>query len=173
MRAGVSKKAGVPRLNRVSAGVTPGGESLLPPLPDEPALFPETRPHPSVGKSEGPRTVGLSEDHAVVGAPGENGQAGGAYVYLGLAGLDCNTNGRADSCDIFLGASSDSNNDAIPDECRCIWDLDGDSVVGIADLLNLFRAWGTNPEGPPDFDGDGIVGIIDLLRLLANWGSCL
>ncbi len=54
----------------------------------------------------------------------------------------------------------------------CPWDLDGNSSVGILDLLALLAAWGTNPGGPPDFDGDGTVGILDLLTLLANWGPC-
>ena len=54
----------------------------------------------------------------------------------------------------------------------CPADLDGDSSVGILDLLALLAAWGTDPGGPPDFDGDGIVGIEDFLELLANWGPC-
>ncbi|MHC4415147.1 MAG: right-handed parallel beta-helix repeat-containing protein [Planctomycetota bacterium] len=54
----------------------------------------------------------------------------------------------------------------------CPWDLDDDGSTGIADLLALLAAWGTNPGGPPDFDGDGTVGISDLLELLANWGPC-
>ncbi|MCZ6542515.1 MAG: FG-GAP repeat protein, partial [Planctomycetota bacterium] len=54
----------------------------------------------------------------------------------------------------------------------CPWDLNGNSDVGILDLLALLAAWGTDPGGPPDFDGDGNVGIIDLLTLLANWGEC-
>ncbi|MCH8153138.1 MAG: hypothetical protein IH830_12305 [Planctomycetes bacterium] len=54
----------------------------------------------------------------------------------------------------------------------CPADLDGDSSVGILDLLALLAAWGTDPVGPPDLDGDGTVGILDLLTLLANWGPC-
>jgi hypothetical protein len=54
----------------------------------------------------------------------------------------------------------------------CPWDLDGDGAVGIADLLALLAAWGSDPGGPPDFDGDGTVGISDLLALLPQWGSC-
>ncbi len=53
-----------------------------------------------------------------------------------------------------------------------IGDLNGDTNVGILDLLSLLSAWGTDPGGPPDFDGDGTVGILDLLTLLANWGPC-
>ncbi|MHC4413642.1 MAG: hypothetical protein ACYS0G_00005, partial [Planctomycetota bacterium] len=54
----------------------------------------------------------------------------------------------------------------------CPWDLNGDSVVDITDLLALLAAWGDNPGHPADIDHDGVVGIHDLLALLANWGSC-
>ena len=55
---------------------------------------------------------------------------------------------------------------------RCPWDLNGDDVVGVGDLLALLAVWGSDPMGPPDFDGNGIVGIADLLTLFANWGPC-
>ena len=54
----------------------------------------------------------------------------------------------------------------------CVGDVDGDSMVGVPDLLALLAAWGTNPGGPPDFDGDGVVAVPDLLTLLAAWGPC-
>ena len=54
----------------------------------------------------------------------------------------------------------------------CEADLNDDGMVGIADLLALLAAWGTDPGGPPDFDGNGDVGISDLLFLLAAWGPC-
>ncbi len=54
----------------------------------------------------------------------------------------------------------------------CPWDIDGDGLVGITDLLDLLAAWGPNPGHPADFDGNGQVGITDLLALLANWGPC-
>ncbi|MHC4414589.1 MAG: hypothetical protein ACYS0G_04830 [Planctomycetota bacterium] len=59
-------------------------------------------------------------------------------------------------------------------ECRqeCPWDLDGDGSVGVADLLQLLAAWGSDPGGPPDFDGDGFVGVTDLVALLGAWGEC-
>ena len=52
----------------------------------------------------------------------------------------------------------------------CPWDLTGDDIVGISDLLILLANWGTS--GPGDFDQSGSVGIGDLLALLANWGLC-
>lgn len=54
----------------------------------------------------------------------------------------------------------------------CTYDLDGDGVVTVTDLLQLLGQWGQDPGGPPDFDGDGMVGVIDLLGLLGAWGSC-
>ena len=52
-------------------------------------------------------------------------------------------------------------------------DLNGDGVVGTADLLQLLSAWG--PCGdcgncPEDLDGDCAVATADLLILLGNWG---
>ena len=47
-------------------------------------------------------------------------------------------------------------------------DLNGDGVVGAADLSLLLSAWGT--PGPGDLDGDGSVGAADLALLLAAWG---
>ncbi|MFQ5845494.1 MAG: hypothetical protein ACE5JG_10965 [Planctomycetota bacterium] len=57
---------------------------------------------------------------------------------------------------------------------RCLgqFDLDGNGVIGIGDLLLLLGLWGSDPGGPPDFDGSGAVGVGDLLLLLANWGPC-
>ena len=42
----------------------------------------------------------------------------------------------------------------------CVWDLDGDGVVGITDLLDLLANWGSP------------YGINDLLDLLSTWGPC-
>lgn len=52
-------------------------------------------------------------------------------------------------------------------------DLDGDGIVGFADLVLLLGAWGDcpPPKGgcPADLDGDGAVGFGDLLILLGTW----
>ncbi len=52
-------------------------------------------------------------------------------------------------------------------------DLDGDGLVGIADLLLLLAAWGRCPPPPllcpADLDVDLQVGVSDLLLLLAGW----
>ena len=52
-------------------------------------------------------------------------------------------------------------------------DIDGDGVVGAADLIILLGAWGpcaADQECQADLDEDGTVSISDLLTLLANWG---
>jgi hypothetical protein len=77
--------------------------------------------------------------------------------------------GEALEMRVAMGAPGFSACMSSPD---CPWDLDGDEVVGITDLLDLLPAWGTNPGGPPDFDGDANVGIVDLLSLLSHWGPC-
>lgn len=51
----------------------------------------------------------------------------------------------------------------------CPADLDGDGVVGGADLGLLLGSWGT-PNN--DLDGDGVVGGADLGLLLGSWGAC-
>ena len=119
--------------------------------------------------------VSLNNETAVIGALWDDDggtNAGSAYIFGGLG--DCNDNGELDLCDIADGKSTDDNNNGIPDECEndCPWDLDGNDVVGAADLLLLLAGWGTDPGGPPDFDGDGNVGAEDLRILLRNWGPC-
>ncbi|MEE9130544.1 MAG: hypothetical protein V3T84_11045, partial [Phycisphaerales bacterium] len=53
-------------------------------------------------------------------------------------------------------------------------DLNGDDVVGAADLLGLLVSWGPCAKGCclADLDINGIVGASDLLALLVNWGPC-
>ncbi len=57
----------------------------------------------------------------------------------------------------------------VPD-CSLDGDLDGDGIVGAADLLLLLGQWGLCPTNCyADLDGDSVVGVTDLLFLLANW----
>ena len=93
-------------------------------------------------------------------------------MYAGLTGVNCNANGRSDVCDILDGTSDDANGNGIPDECECVWDLDGDTKVGVTDLLDLLSRRGTDPGAPPGIDGNAIVDVADLSALLANWGPC-
>jgi len=48
-------------------------------------------------------------------------------------------------------------------------DVTADCRVGIEDLLQLLRDWGSS-EVPTDLDEDGSVNVRDLLSMLGNWG---
>jgi len=52
----------------------------------------------------------------------------------------------------------------------CPADLNGDRVVGPADLSTLLNNWGGSGTG--DINGDGTVGAADLASLLSAWGTC-
>ncbi len=67
---------------------------------------------------------------------------------------------------------TDCNCDGIPDACTCLADLDGDAVVGAADLAHLLGSWGPCALCPADLDGDGAVDAADLALLLGSWGAC-
>jgi hypothetical protein len=53
----------------------------------------------------------------------------------------------------------------------CPADLDGDTVVGVTDLLRILDAWGQSGVAE-DLDGSGSVDVGDLLVILAAWGPC-
>lgn len=54
-------------------------------------------------------------------------------------------------------------------EWSVVGDLDGDHLVGAADLAILLGQWGS--KGSADLDGDGVVGAPDLGILLGGWSS--
>ena len=58
---------------------------------------------------------------------------------------DGNANGLPDDLDILLGASSDVNDNGLPDECECPADIDGNGVVDFADLLVVIANGGPCP----------------------------
>lgn len=96
------------------------------------------------------------------------------FVELPPSSQDCNLNLVPDACDILAGRSVDLNGNGVPDECEQFKspDLDGDGVVGGADLGLLLSAWGScQPPCPADLDGDGVVGGGDLGLLLAAWSG--
>lgn len=53
----------------------------------------------------------------------------------------------------------------------CIGDLDGDGVVGGADMASLLAEWGQSSSSA-DQDGNGYVDGVDLAILVGNWGPC-
>ena len=49
-------------------------------------------------------------------------------------------------------------------------DLNGDGIVGFADLALLLSQWGQTCSGcPEDVNGDGSIGFQDLSVVLSNW----
>jgi hypothetical protein len=56
----------------------------------------------------------------------------------------------------------------------CLGDIDGDNIVGGADLGSMLGSWGacTTSPCPADLNNDGIVGGSDLGLLLGQWGAC-
>ena len=57
--------------------------------------------------------------------------------------------------------------------CPGTADLDGDGLIGPADLGILLAAWGPCPTRcPHDIDESGRVGMEDVLALLRRWGPC-
>jgi len=57
-------------------------------------------------------------------------------------------------------------------ESSCTGDIDGDGIVGAADLSILLSLWGNAAVGTADLNGDGDTGAADLSLLLSNWGEC-
>ena len=112
-----------------------------------------------------------------------NGGAGELVVDTVGPGLfdvsrDCNGNLVPDECDVMMGTSMDVDENGFPDECQCVGDVNGDTVINTDDILLLINAW--NPEelgngpmpGPADVNGDDYVDTDDLLFLINNWGPC-
>lgn len=86
-------------------------------------------------------SLAMDGDTAVIGAltdDNENGgDAGAAYVFVGMSGIDCNENNNSDACDILEGTSEDTNGNGIPDECEGA-DFDGGGD-GSPDRIELSR----------------------------------
>jgi hypothetical protein len=86
---------------------------------------------------------------------------------------DCDSDGVSDLEELATGASSDFNDNGIPDSCECLADLNQDSIVGGSDLAVLLAFWGPVMTFPAaDIDRDGTVGAVDLALVLSAWGTC-
>lgn len=53
----------------------------------------------------------------------------------------------------------------------CPEDLNGDLIVGVADILEVLGAFGCTGGCPIDFDGDGSTTVTDVLILLSAFGQ--
>jgi len=88
---------------------------------------------------------------------------------------DCNTNGRADGCDISSGFSFDTNTNAIPDECEdpCFADYDQSGGIDGADVEAFFTDWSAGAGGA-DVDQSGGIDGADVEVFFIAWasGSC-
>lgn len=139
-------------------------------------------------------TSGISTDNDGNGVPDEcqidcnfNGIPDYYEIEQGLVG-DCNENAIPDDCDwavladcdedgLLDGCEIDDNGDFIPDDCQCIANFTGDSIVAVHDLLILIAAWGAEPlphDDPwrEDLNRDREINIHDLLILIGAWGEC-
>jgi hypothetical protein len=58
----------------------------------------------------------------------------------------------------------------LPSTTPVFADLNGDGVVGPADLAQLLATWGSCQNCAADLNHDGAVGPADLAQLLAHWG---
>ena len=78
----------------------------------------------------------------------------------------------------FVDYPEMTDGDSYADEGTCATnpcpaDVNGDGVVGGADLTALLASWGDAGGGTSaDLDGDGTVGGADLAIMLAAWGTC-
>ncbi|MCH8152565.1 MAG: hypothetical protein IH830_09365 [Planctomycetes bacterium] len=149
------------------------------------------------------RSVAISgatgEEVAIVGARGndDNGDfSGSAYLFDattgrqivkllandGAAGDVFGTSVAISGATAIVGAPEDDDNGTNSGSAylfdaagasACPWDLDGNGVVNVLDLLEVVHNFGPcDGECPADFDGDGIVDVSDLLALIANLGEC-
>ncbi|MFM7134559.1 MAG: hypothetical protein ACKO0W_09615 [Planctomycetota bacterium] len=54
----------------------------------------------------------------------------------------------------------------------CEGDVNGDTNVGLEDLVAVLQDWGCMKGCDGDATGDGMVNQFDLLAVLSNWGPC-
>ena len=76
---------------------------------------------------------------------------------------------------IFVNKASEAfevdASDELIIEPACPADINGDSIVGVNDLLEVVGFWGEE-NVPADINGDGDVNVTDLLLVVSMWGPC-
>lgn len=134
------------------------------PYPIKPGLVPTdfTRP---VDPAMGPMLIGMTYEQLVDAYDGSGGGAGVDLAPTGLAEI------RFVRIAVPAGSGAvieiDGLADVAPARDLPSPDLDGDGVVGGADLAILLANWGEGGTG--DLDGDGDTDGGDLTMLLAAW----
>jgi len=100
-----------------------------------------------------------------------DGSAGGTGFDLAALGLDWIQYVRIEPKPNGSGIPEiDAVADVAPAAGGSDPDLDGDGMVGAADLDLLLGSWGPCECCPADLDGNGTVGASDLALLLGDWG---
>lgn len=75
------------------------------------------------------------------------------------------SDGKAEATDLSEGTFSINNN-------RFSWDIDGNGIVDISDLILVGDAIGTlGEELPVDMNGDGVIDILDLVIVAMHYGE--
>ncbi len=87
--------------------------------------------------------------------------------------LDCDRNGRLDTCD-DSGEAPDDDRVGGVGICKCNADFNNDAVIDAGDLGQLMAAWGpaASKQAAADLNGDGFIDASDLGLLVASWGPC-
>jgi len=93
----------------------------------------------------------------------------GAWSLI-VTDLQAGDSGEVLGASLLVEFEVDCDQDGLPDECTCPGDLDGDGLVGGADLSGLLSQW--NGPGKADLDTNGVVDGADLAILISAWGSC-
>lgn len=150
------------------------------------------------------QSVATSGDSTIIGAYWSDDvaeEAGAAYLFAGLLGLDCNDNGELDACDIADGVAVDCNANGAPDACdldegisqdcnlngapdECdiaAGDAEDCNLNGIPDSCDIDNQTSQDANGngipdececPADLNTDQVVDINDLFAILDAWGPC-
>jgi cytochrome c peroxidase len=131
--------------------------------------------HPSLGLANGaalPATGLLGRDEPCI-LPMTDFEAS---LLVPESGVDCDANGRLDSCEIEQDPKLDADLDGRLDRCRppCPADLDASGLVDGGDLAAILANWqSADPASAAlDLDGSGFVDGGDLAMILAGWGAC-
>ena len=88
-------------------------------------------------------------------------------LMTGISTDDCDRNGIADGCEVLLGLSIDSDRDGMLDVCEA--DLNQDGIVDVIDFIVAIDSYGCRGDDlAGDLDGDGVVGPADLIGVLGH-----